>query len=162
MTDVIFIFSIWIHVLSAIAWFGSVLAMEFIIIPSFVNSNVTQNAILLPAASKRFARVAEISSGLILITGVYQTYVDGYLNTSLFTTTFGYLVLIKTVLFIVFAGLGVMAGIKITKIDQLIVKEKLDYELKQSQNLFYLDIVVGLVIIIIAVLLPVFKFFPSN
>ena len=146
-----------IHGLSAIAWFGSVLAMEFIIIPSFANNNITQSAIILPAASKRFARVAEISSGLILITGVYQTYVDGYLNASLFTTTFGYLVLIKTLLFMVFGGLGVMAGIKITKIDQLIIKEKLDIALKQSKNLFHLDIVVGLVIIIIAVLLPVFK-----
>ena len=154
MTNIFLFTSIWIHVLSAIIWFGSVLAMEFLVIPSFSNNSGQPIGKVLSNMSKKYARLSEVASGLIFITGIYQTYANGYLDVSkLLTTFYGNLILAKILLFVIFAGLGVMAGLKVAKLDAEITSEKLEPILKKARNLFYIDIFVGLLIILIAIAL---------
>ncbi len=148
--------SLWIHVLSAIIWLGSVIAMEFIILTTFKNGNDTSNGYILSAMSKKYARVSEISSVLILITGIYQTYANNYLDINkLINTAYGNLLLLKVILFFIFAGVGVAAGIGIAKLDNSVSKDIFDKTIKKSNILFSVDIIIGLLIIIIAIALRV-------
>ena len=154
MADIVLDISLWIHVLSAIAWFGSIIAVVYIIIPSIANKSSSNKGELLSSMSKRFARVSEVSSLVILITGVYQTYETGLLNVNaLLDTLSGNLLVIKVLFFIVFAAIGVRAGIILTKLETDITKEKLDPILKRVKILFYVDSVIGLIIILIGIVL---------
>lgn len=149
----LFPLSLLIHILSAIAWLGSLFAIEFIFIPPFISSP-SLHAEILNKTNKKYVLIAQISSILILITGLYQTFDIGYLSiTKLFQTTFGILILLKAILFFIFAGLGISTALKMSNIDQNIPKEKLQNILVNERKIFFIDLLVGLLIIIIAMLL---------
>jgi len=154
MATIILFISVWIHVLSAITWLGSMIAMEFIILSSIKKDDSFTNGQILSSMSKNFARLSETASGLIFITGIYQVYADKYLDVNkLLSTTFGNLVLLKVILFFVFAGLGVAASLKITKLDSTLSRENLESALRKANMFFALDIVIGIVIILISIAL---------
>ena len=151
----IFYFSILIHVLSAIAWVGSLIAMEFVFIPSFISIS-SSNIDMLINSNKRIALVAQLSSALILITGLYQTFDIGYLDFSkLIQTSFGNLILLKVLLYILFAGIGIKTGQNIAKIGPNISKEKLQIILVHERKILYLDLLIGFLIITIAIALVI-------
>ena len=143
--------SVLINVLSAIAWLGSLIALEFILIPSFISSS-NSNVGLLIHSNRKYALIARITSGLILITGIYQTFDNGYLDVSkLFQTIYGNLILLKVLLFVIFAVLGIKSAHDIDNIDPNISKENLQLVLGKERKLLYIDLIVGILIIIIAI-----------
>ena len=143
--------SVLIHVLSAIAWLGSLIALDFILIPSFI-SNSSSDVGLLISSNRKYALIARITSSLILITGIYQTFHLGYLDvTKLFQTIYGNLILLKVILFFVFAGIGVKTAHDIDNIDPNSSKENLHLVLAKERKLLYIDLLIGFLIIIIAI-----------
>ena len=81
--------------MSAIAWLGSLVAIEFIFLPSLINKMGSIDRELVINTSKKFITISQISSLLILITGVYQTFDTGYFDvTKLFQTAHGNLIVI--------------------------------------------------------------------
>ena len=154
LVNIVLYSSVWIHVISAIIWLGSVIAMEFIILPALNNNIGPNNSIFLSGMSKKYARVSEITSALILITGVYQTYANGYLDVNkLFSTGYGNLVLVKVMLFFIFAGVGVSAGMKLAHLDSTSSNEQILQGIQKAKMMFLVDIIVGLFIIVVAVAL---------
>ena len=152
MVELVLYFSIWLHVLSAITWFGAVLAMEFIVFPSFENKLVPESVSILRPLTKRSAKISELASGLILITGLYQTYATGYFSLSkLLGSLTGNLILLKVILFIVFAGLAEVAAVKVTKLSQTVSTEVLHKAIAKAKNLLLIDVFVGLAIVLIAI-----------
>lgn len=153
MATLILFLSIWIHVLSAITWLGCMIA-ELVILSLIKKEESFTNGHMLSAMSKNFARLYEIASGLLLITGIYQVYADNYLSVSgLVNTTFGNTVLLKIVLFFVFAGLGVVGGLKLAKLESNVSREELQNAFKQATNYFTLDVAIGVIIILLSIVL---------
>ena len=143
--------SVLIHVLSAIAWLGSLVALDFILIPSFISSSDVEWLI---SSNRKYALIARITSLLILITGICQTFHLGYLDiTKLFQTSYGNLILLKVILFFIFAGLAVKAAHDIDNSDPNISKENLQLVLVKERKLLYIDLLIGLIIIIIDIAL---------
>ena len=87
---------------------------------------------------------------------MYQTFDIGYLNISkLFHTTFGFLIVLKVLLFFIFAGLGISTAQKMSNIGQNIPRDKLQTILENERKIFYLNLLVGILIIMIAMALVV-------
>ncbi len=152
----IFYLSLVIHILSAIAWLGSLITLEFILIPSFINNPTPINDQLLYNVNKKYISIAHIASVTILITGLYQTFNIGYLSfTKLFQTSYGNLILFKVLLYFIFVIIGLFSGLKLTNVESNISKEKLELLLKKTKDLLYLDSLIGLLIIIVAISLSI-------
>ena len=144
--------SIVIHVFSAITWLGSLITLEFILIPSLINDSNAINGDLVKSVNKGYTSVAHIASAAILVTGLFQTFDIGYLNISrLLQTMIGNLIITKVFLYVVFVIISIKIGLVLNKIDSTKQREDLERLLKQTRKLLYLDLFVGMVIVIIAI-----------
>ena len=153
MVDIILLTASWIHVLSAIVWLGGGLALEFVVIPSILKSSIENKGETMATVGKRFGKVAQISSGLIFITGIYRVYALEMLDINLLmSTSWGNFLLFKVALFFVFVGLGIKVGKNMENIPNIAPKD-LPLYLKKTKIIQYMDIFVGLLIIMVAEIL---------
>ena len=154
MADIFLLLSIWVHVLSAIAWLGSSIAVLFILIPHLIANLDASNKVSFDVMGKRLALIGQASSGLILITGIYQTFADNVLSFhGLFETFFGNVLLVKVFLYVVFAGLSEVIAARLKKLGNDSSSDKVNTTLNKIKNMEFINIVIGILIIIIAVFL---------
>ena len=151
----IFYISVLIHILSAIAWLGSLVALIFIVIPAYIKRTDVITKDLLVDISKRYIVVVQASSALILITGLYQTFDIQYLDINkLFFTIYGNLILLKILLYFVFVIIGIRTGLILTKVDNL-SKENIEKLVQKAKIWLFIDLGIGIFIVIIALSLSI-------
>lgn len=153
MVDIILLFVSWIHVLSAITWLGGALILEFVVIPSIFKSSIEKKGEIVSNIGEKFGLVAQISSGLLFLTGLYRVYASIGLNfDELIRTSWGNFLLLKVILFFVFVGLGITVGKNMQKIPSISPQELGEF-LKKTKRLQHLDLAIGFLIILIAEIL---------
>lgn len=152
LTITLFQISLLIHLFCAIVWLGSLVALEFIVIPSFLSESTSFTGELVRTVSKKYSLVAQISSIIILITGIYQTFAIGYLDiTQLAQTFIGNLIILKVALYFIFGGISIRASRMLFNFTSEVTIDHLRVLLTKSRNLFFADVIIGLLIMLIAI-----------
>jgi uncharacterized membrane protein len=96
------VFSYWIHLLSTVIWFGSLVVMAFAAWPALQKGSVAANGWL--AIQKQVTPWANISLTLLLITGFVQMTNDANYNGFLtIDSTWAWAMLVKHIAFVLLA-----------------------------------------------------------
>ena len=152
MVDLLIVTMTWIHVLSAILYIGSALAFQFIFLPLVMKQSNDSNAQTIVVLGKRMGLAGQISSGLLVVTGLYLAFVNNILDLNALTsTTAGNILVVKVILFVVFAGLAESIAASLKKIPDKLENEKVTELLKKVQFKEYINLFIGFVIILLAV-----------
>lgn len=144
----------WVHVFSAIIWFGSIITIFFIIIPSIKKSEISNKANLLIQMGKRVGIVVGIATGLVLLTGILRVwYVIGDNINLLLNSFWGNVLLLKVLLFLVFASTSGIMGKKLGDFTPQSTNEEVLQKFEQIKFLGLVNVLLGAVIILLAVVL---------
>ncbi len=95
----------WVHLLAVCFWGGGLMVLWLFILPDFVR----RDAAALPLVSRtagRFSRIAGISVGVVALSAVYNFWFYVRYVDALWKTSYGFAVIVKTVLFLVLIYLG--------------------------------------------------------
>jgi copper transport protein len=95
-----------LHVLAASVWVGGIACLLLALPAATRQLEPPQRSRLLYATLARFSPLALASVVVIAVTGVIQAYIDVRSLNSLFHSTYGALIIAKTVLLLVLMGLG--------------------------------------------------------
>jgi uncharacterized membrane protein len=74
MIDVIIVISHWMHVLAAVVWIGGIAAILLVVLPSGRKVLSGEAPRLMAEVSQRFTPLANISIGLLVITGLVLVF----------------------------------------------------------------------------------------
>ncbi len=102
----VFFPSDFLHVLGSSIWVGGVAFMLLALPAATAELQGPKRSDLLLAALIRFSPIALASVVVIAITGVVQAYIDVRTLDALFSSTYGQLLIVKTVLLVILIGLG--------------------------------------------------------
>lgn len=74
MADTAIVVSLWLHVLAAVIWIGGIATILMVVLPS--GRKITADGIpaLMGEVSKRFTPIANVSIGLLLLTGLVLVF----------------------------------------------------------------------------------------
>ena len=121
--------------------------------PSIFKSSIEKKGEIVSKIGDKFGMVAQVSSILLFLTGLYRVYASiGFHFDELITTSWGNFLLVKIALFLVFVGLGITVGKNMQKIPTISPPDLGDF-LKKTKRLQHVDLVVGFLIILIAEIL---------
>jgi copper transport protein len=95
-----------LHVLAASVWVGGIACLLFAVPPATRSLERSQRSRVLLAALARFSPVALTAVIVISVSGVVQAYIDVRSLHGLFHTTYGALIIAKTLLLAALIGLG--------------------------------------------------------
>jgi len=101
---VLYLFSVWLHVIAAIAWVGGILFLILVVVPWLRAGRRELAGAFLRETGGRFLPVAWVSFAVLLITGSFNLYVRGVrpgdlVDAAWLATPFGRAVVLKLVLF---------------------------------------------------------------
>jgi copper transport protein len=95
-----------VHILAACVWLGSLAALVLILWPHAVGG--VNRVDIIRAAGGSFARLASASVAVVLLTGLYSAGREIGSVDSLFTTSYGRVLLVKSALLVALGGAGVI------------------------------------------------------
>jgi uncharacterized membrane protein len=89
--------SYWLHLIATIVWIGGLALMALVVWPAAQRAlDAPQRAALMEALNRRFAPLAYLSLGVLIVTGMIQLVGDeNYLGTLQFTNAWSQLILVK-------------------------------------------------------------------
>src|SRR4051812_28362087 len=92
--------SVFVHILSAIAWIGGMLFLALVIVPATRGLPPTERSALFSAVGRRFRTVGWVCIGLLLLTGVVNSIHRGVtwetvLTAELWSSPFGRVLSLK-------------------------------------------------------------------
>jgi copper transport protein len=102
----VFFPSDFLHVLAASVWVGGIACLLVAVPPATRQLESTERGSMLLATLARFSPLALVSVVVIALTGVLQAYIDVRSVSGLLHTTYGALIIAKTVLLLALIGLG--------------------------------------------------------
>jgi putative copper resistance protein D len=95
----------WIHLQGALVWGGGIFALAVVILPHMVKQD-DNAAPSIAGAAASFSRIAGITVGIIALTALYQVWVNAGSIEALVKSSYGRMIIAKTVLFFLLLGLG--------------------------------------------------------
>ena len=103
---VIYLLSVWLHILSATIWIGGMFFLVLVVVPWLRRGNREHAGKLLRETGNRFRSVEWICFSLLLLTGSYNLWVRGvrlgsFVDPQWLRSPFGKAVLLKLLLFLV-------------------------------------------------------------
>lgn len=110
----LYVFSVWIHILAAIAWIGGMLFLVTVMVPLLRKPEMRAKAAeLFHVVGLRFRTVGWVALGLLVLTGITNLAFRGYSwaqvgNGQLFAGPFGHTLATKLVLVLALLVLGVV------------------------------------------------------
>jgi copper transport protein len=99
-----------VHILAALLWMGALPALILILWRDGVDDG---RAAMIRATRGPFTRIAIVSVGAIVLTGLYSAGREVETVHDLVSTTYGRMLLVKTLLFFVIGGLGLLNSLKL-------------------------------------------------
>ncbi|MFN7940379.1 MAG: DUF4149 domain-containing protein [Thermoanaerobaculia bacterium] len=108
---VLYLLSVWIHLLSVVTWLGSTISVALILVPALRRRGDRRlTAELMDAAGRRLRTMGWIAFALLALTGTTQLYVRGFrfadLTGTLWQGEFGRALAVKLVLFALVVALS--------------------------------------------------------
>lgn len=100
-----------VHVLAALLWMGALPALILVLWRR--GGAHDGRAALIRVVGRPFTRLAVVSVGLIVLTGLYSAGREVETVRDLFATTYGRMLLVKTALFLVIGGLGLLNSLRL-------------------------------------------------
>lgn len=147
----------WLHILAVVIWIGGSIVLDVILRPGSIRSmGLTQEqaARLGQAISRRFSPMVWISVGIIAVTGVLRAARIGVLSfEGLTSSTYGLILSVKLVLFLLMMIVGVMigrTGLRLARLDE--PEESLKAQTR-IRKLSEINIVLGIAVVLLAVIL---------
>jgi uncharacterized membrane protein len=106
MTRVLYLVSVWLHILAAITWVGGMIFLVTVVVPWLRRGDRAQAATLLRETGTRFRTVGWICFAVIAVTGTYNLWARGVrlgnlVDPAWLASPFGRAVVIKLALFAV-------------------------------------------------------------
>jgi len=74
---VLYLLSVWVHILAATAWIGGMLFLVLVVVPWLRKGGRTDAAVFLRETGERFRNVGWVCFGLLLVTGTFNLWVRG-------------------------------------------------------------------------------------
>lgn len=102
---VLYLVSVWLHLLAVITWVGGMAFLVVVVVPFLRRGDRAQAAALLRDTGKRFRTVGWICFAIVLVTGTYNLWARGvrfgsFLDADWRASPFGTAVLVKLSLFV--------------------------------------------------------------
>jgi putative copper export protein len=95
----------WFHLLAASLWSGGMVAFTAVIFPTWFRYGV-QHVKLIADMARRFSGLAGIALASVLLTGLYNTWIEVRTLSALWTTLYGNILSVKLLLVLVLVILG--------------------------------------------------------
>ena len=115
----IYLVSVWVHVIAAMAWIGGMVLLVAAVMPWMRTLPESERPRLLDSFARRFGRVMWTTFGVMAVTGATNLWVRGVTLSNLIdpewhATKFGGLILTKIALFLAAAVIGIAHARKVT------------------------------------------------
>lgn len=107
----LYLLSVWLHVLAAIAWVGGMAFLVLVVVPWLRGSGQANAVAFLRETGARFRAVAWVCFGIVLLTGTTNLWLRGVrmrdvVDPAWLASPFGVAVLAKLTVFVVVLGLS--------------------------------------------------------
>jgi len=101
---VLYLISVWIHILAATVWIGGMLFLVLVVVPWLRQGDRANAAVFLRETGQRFRNVGWTCFGILLVTGTFNLWVRGvrlsdFANVAWLSSPFGKAVLVKLAAF---------------------------------------------------------------
>ncbi len=102
---VLYLLSVWLHILAATVWVGGMLFLVLVIVPWLRQGNRANAAVFLTETGTRFRNVGWTCFGILSVTGSFNLWMRGvrlsdFTRVEWLSSTFGKLVLAKLLVFV--------------------------------------------------------------
>lgn len=103
---VLYLVSVWVHILAATVWIGGMLFLVLVVVPWLRRGGRTDAAVFLRETGERFRNVGWVCFGLLLVTGTFNLWVRGvrlsdFVRAEWLESPFGKTVVVKLGAFVV-------------------------------------------------------------
>lgn len=96
----------WFHVLGAAGWLGSLLSLMLIGVPMALILEPTERWVSVASLVNSFSNVALICAGIVVVSGIFASWIHLEHLTALWRTTYGKVLLVKLVFVAITLGIG--------------------------------------------------------
>jgi putative copper resistance protein D len=95
----------WLHLMAAAVWGGGLFALSLAVLPSFAKDG-DQHARLVAYAASRFSRIAGFAVGIIVLSALYNAWLNVGSVAALIKSSYGWTVMAKIVLLFILLYIG--------------------------------------------------------
>ena len=95
----------WLHLMAVSAWGGGLLALSAVVLPTAVTSS-DQGSVLIADLARRFSTLAGIALGTLMVTAMYNGWLQVGSFHALWNNTYGLIIVTKLLLLVVLVAIG--------------------------------------------------------